>query len=107
MEGSGICSAAFCESAALRRKRARPLRQFASLTATSPKGRGSGETGSFALEPGSVPPCQGLPPFGGAGALAPERARTFAGNKLPQSKPDGFASSLGEGASGASGHFAL
>ena len=27
--------------------------------------------------------------------------------KLPQSKPDGFASSLGEGASGAPGHFAL
>ena len=29
------------------------------------------------------------------------------GNELPQSKPDGFASSLGEGASGAPGSFAL
>ena len=29
------------------------------------------------------------------------------GGKLPQSKPDGFASSLGEGASGAPGNFAL
>ena len=28
-------------------------------------------------------------------------------NELPQSKPDGFASSLGEGASGAPGNFAF
>jgi len=51
--GSGICSAAFCESAALRGK------VFAAF----------------------------------------QRA------KLPQSKPDGFASSLGEGAFGAPGNF--
>ena len=45
----------------------------------------------------------------------PERLRTlrysiFTGgvwNELPQSKPDGFASSLWERASGAPGHFAL
>ena len=31
----------------------------------------------------------------------------FTGGKLPQSKPDGFASSLREGASGETGNFAL
>ena len=31
----------------------------------------------------------------------------FTGGKLPQAKPDGFASSLGEGASGAPANFAL
>ena len=31
----------------------------------------------------------------------------FTGRELPQSKPDGFDSSLGEGASGETGHFAF
>ena len=34
------------------------------------------------------------------------RKRGAAGDKLPQSKPDGFDSSLGEGASGETAHFA-
>ena len=60
--GNGSCSAAFCESAALR---GYPLRL--TTFARFPKGKA----------------------------------------KLPQSKPDGFASSLGEGASGAPANFAL
>ena len=35
------------------------------------------------------------------------RKRGAAGDKLPQSKPDGFDSSLGEGASGETGDFAI
>ena len=38
-------------------KRARPLRQFASLTATSPKGRGLGMAGKFAAKPQSLRAC--------------------------------------------------
>ena len=48
----------------------------------------------------------GEEPQGGGGAehLASPQHR---GGELPQSKPDGFASSLGEGASGAPANFAL
>ena len=53
MAENGICSAAFCESAALRVS-ARPLRQFASLTATTPNGRGLGMAGKFAAKPQSL-----------------------------------------------------
>ena len=63
VKANGICSAAFCESAALGGKY--PLSLLTSFAASSPKG-------------------------------APE---------LPQSKPDGFASSLWEGAFGMTGKF--
>ena len=42
-------------------KRARPLRR---LRASSPKGRASGETGYFTVQPETLPPCQGLPLWG-------------------------------------------
>ena len=45
--------------------------------------------------------------FGIAERLRALRYPIFTGGELPQSKPDGFDSSLWEGASGASGHFAL
>ena len=64
---SSICSAAFCESAALRETNPLRLTAFAS----SPKGRALGKKMKFAwTAKGSH--------FGGAGALAPERARTLA-----------------------------
>ena len=40
-------------------QRARPLRHGL-RRATSPKGRGSGETAHFAVQPETIPPCQGL-----------------------------------------------
>ena len=55
MEGNGICSAAFCESAALREKffaefqRARPLSHLALLDASSPKGRAKSTAGNFLI----------------------------------------------------------
>ena len=45
--------------------------------------------------------------FGIAERLRALRYPIFTGRELPQSKPDGFASSLWEGAFGAPGHFAL
>ena len=48
--------------------------------------------------------------FGATERLRAFRCSIFTGgvwNELPQSKPDGFASSLGEGASGAPANFAL
>ena len=45
--------------------------------------------------------------FGIAERLRTLRYAIFTGRKLPQSKPDGFASSLREGASGETGNFAL
>ena len=57
VEGNGICSAAFCESAALWGERPRPLRQFASLTATSPKGRGLGMAGKLPAKAQSLRAC--------------------------------------------------
>ena len=62
---SSICSAAFCESAALRETNPLRLTAFAS----SPKG---GAFGYLAVSTDKAPP------FGGAGAIAPERAGTRA-----------------------------
>ena len=45
--------------------RARPLRQFASLTATSPKGRGLGKEMKFAWIAKGSPFEERLPPVGG------------------------------------------
>ena len=60
--------------------------------------------GRLQAMPESLPSRQRRP-LGGA----VERSETegVSAGKLPQSKPDGFASSLGEGASGETGHFAL
>ena len=52
VEGSGICSAAFCESAALR---GYPFRLAASRQATFPKGTAFVVAGSFAAVPKGVP----------------------------------------------------
>ena len=51
----------------------------------------SGETGSFALEPGSVPPCQGPHPRGGCRR---RRLGEFCRRQFPQSKSDDYASAL-------------
>ena len=61
---NGSCSAAFCESAALRESFLLPFSGLNPLrrSRASSLGEGaSGETGSFAFEPETVPPCQRLP----------------------------------------------
>ena len=55
--GNCICSAAFCESAALQGS---VLALSVTYGASSPKGGASGETGHFALESETPPLCQGL-----------------------------------------------
>ena len=77
---NGICSAAFCESAALRL--ASSPSPSSLRDATSPKGRGSGETTNSALEPETIPLCQGLSPWESWQARQglTERARMLPGN---------------------------
>ena len=60
---NGICSAAFCESAALWAASS-PLRR---LRASSPKGRASGKAAHFAIESKTFPKAAKSSPFGGAG----------------------------------------
>ena len=73
-----------------------PLSLLTAFAASSPKG-------TPLRDAANLPATTKSRPLGEGG-----KAVGFDGRgKLPQSKPDGFASSLGEGASGASAHFAL
>ena len=79
------------------RSRGLPLPSKPAALPPSPRGR-------LQAMPESLPSRQRRPL-----GVAVERSETegVSAGKLPQSKPDGFASSLGEGASGETGHFAL
>ena len=83
MEGSGICSACF-----LRKRGAAVSGLALSVTAYAvpplPKGEALAKPEALHLNREVYRHAKGSP-FGGAGALAPERARTFAGGRsLPR-----------------------